>query len=684
MVHKHHFLRWLTVHCRLENQLGSISGTVRTAKLLFLIWVVHRASTATALPVGAEEEPSVAKYEVNFQDNFSSSEGVRNSTFVADNTTEPLQYDFGGVGFFSKCESTYNRYLEESRESAKWAAGAASTLMALIPALLAFGPLKTCNIGLLSALDGPLGFIAAGFTFGLPVNQLSLTDHAMVVFQRKDHLEGSGSPPAHRYQMFRGNQVTQSSESGAPAEETPPTNTDDTVEQPANATLAPMAAARLPSSTYSLADNIMDVIQSQWEARGQRSRLAMALLTAGIIYIQLFLFLICILVSFNADYHLLFWLCPIASAHAIYWVLIGSFVLMGFARCFYELRHFQKTASVIYVNPLLVTEVNINSNTKLRLIGTPGERYTARWFSCLASLLRAKHDPPQTQRAKWRLRVTQAWFLFLQVIHYSRKPPAIVVLMLPSASATSSRSRMSLFVSGILTIFQCCWLFFLSFLFGTIIGNSVATTLVAVFVCSIAVAAARLLSIVASDELHRFFNLVLFYYDSPDERQQLEIMLRHMPGTSVHPEESTATEQSTPQRTAVTLPMGPQEHAIGSTSNIVDINELTPMDLSKILAVAKGAALGGMCLICVQLALLSFMTWNWQNDEQTLPELRVQRYKYSSPQVGQSFLEVFELSLYTTPSVLLAAISSMLHATGYRTLVEVPSTLAEAESSESD
>ncbi|KAF8466308.1 hypothetical protein BDZ91DRAFT_763133 [Kalaharituber pfeilii] len=556
--------------------------------------------------------------------------------------------------------------------------------MALIPALLAFGPLKTCNIGLLSALDGPLGFIAAGFTFGLPVNQLSLTDHAMVVFQRKDHLEGSGSPPAHRYQMFRENQVSQSSECGASAEETPPTNTDDTAEQPANATLAPMTAERLPSSTYSLAANIMDVIQSQWEARGQRSRLAMALLTAGIIYIQLFLFLICTLVSFNADYHLLFWLCPIASAHAIYWVLIGSFVLMGFARSFYELRHFQKTASVIYVNPLSATDVNIDSNTKLRLIGTQDERYTARWFSCLASLLRGKHDPPQTQRAKWRLRVTQAWFLFLQVIHYSRKPPAIVALLLPSASATSSRSRISLFVSGILTNFQCCWLFFLSFLFGTIIGNEVATTLVAVFVCSIAVAAARFLSIVASDELHRFFGVVLFYYDSPDERQQLEIMLRHMSDTSVHPQESTATKQSTPHRTAVTLPMGPQEHAIGSTSNIVDINGLTPIDLSHILAPAKGVALAGMFVICSQVAMQPFMAWNSQNDEQILPELRVQRYQYISPQVGQSFWVVFKLSLYSIPSVLLAAIRSMLHTTEYRSLVEVRSTLAEAESSESN
>ena len=73
------------------------------------------------------------------------------------------------------CRNLYNSYFEDSSEFDKAGSAAASTILALLPALLAFGPLKTANIGLLIQLTGSssVGLMAAASAFGLQVEQLS-------------------------------------------------------------------------------------------------------------------------------------------------------------------------------------------------------------------------------------------------------------------------------------------------------------------------------------------------------------------------------------------------------------------------------------------------------------------------------------------------------------------------------
>ena len=62
--------------------------------------------------------------------------------------------------------------MEETSEFNKWASSGASTIMALLPSLMAFAPAVTANLGFLCTLSTTQGLIAASLTFGLPVNQL--------------------------------------------------------------------------------------------------------------------------------------------------------------------------------------------------------------------------------------------------------------------------------------------------------------------------------------------------------------------------------------------------------------------------------------------------------------------------------------------------------------------------------
>ena len=70
-----------------------------------------------------------------------------------------------------QCETLYNTMLEDTSEFNKGGSNSASTIVALLPSLIAFTPVVTANIGFLCHLSPSQGFIAAAFTFGLPVRQ---------------------------------------------------------------------------------------------------------------------------------------------------------------------------------------------------------------------------------------------------------------------------------------------------------------------------------------------------------------------------------------------------------------------------------------------------------------------------------------------------------------------------------
>ena len=88
------------------------------------------------------------------------------------------EYFEGGLwGFWdgkdSSCGNEYNYLLDNSSEFRKYSSAIATTILALLPALLAFTRLVTAQIGLVARLDFLQGIFTAGFTFGLPVTQIS-------------------------------------------------------------------------------------------------------------------------------------------------------------------------------------------------------------------------------------------------------------------------------------------------------------------------------------------------------------------------------------------------------------------------------------------------------------------------------------------------------------------------------
>ena len=98
-----------------------------------------------------------------------------------DNSTGPHPHDPGdNLSFWGlwgpesewQCAPFFDKKLAKTSELGKWSFAIASTLMALLPPLMAFSPVVTANIGFLCHLSTTQGFIAAAFTFGLPVRQL--------------------------------------------------------------------------------------------------------------------------------------------------------------------------------------------------------------------------------------------------------------------------------------------------------------------------------------------------------------------------------------------------------------------------------------------------------------------------------------------------------------------------------
>ena len=78
------------------------------------------------------------------------------------------------------CEVLYNEVLGDTSEFNKAASNNAGTIMALLPSLMAFAPIVTANIGFMCHLSTTQGFIAAAFTFGLPVGQLDTWERVSV------------------------------------------------------------------------------------------------------------------------------------------------------------------------------------------------------------------------------------------------------------------------------------------------------------------------------------------------------------------------------------------------------------------------------------------------------------------------------------------------------------------------
>ena len=93
------------------------------------------------------------------------------------NTLDPGGVDGSGLYMLGlitpQCIEEYNEIYTNTSEYSKLGSAAATTIMALLPSLLTFGPLRNADISMLMHLDIGAALGASMLTFGLPVQALT-------------------------------------------------------------------------------------------------------------------------------------------------------------------------------------------------------------------------------------------------------------------------------------------------------------------------------------------------------------------------------------------------------------------------------------------------------------------------------------------------------------------------------
>jgi uncharacterized membrane protein YjfL (UPF0719 family) len=78
------------------------------------------------------------------------------------------------MGIFTDCDRVNNEVLQGAKEADKLAFAAATTILLLIPLMVSVSRLPTANIQeLVLTGNNTIAIITAGYTFGLPVMQVS-------------------------------------------------------------------------------------------------------------------------------------------------------------------------------------------------------------------------------------------------------------------------------------------------------------------------------------------------------------------------------------------------------------------------------------------------------------------------------------------------------------------------------
>ena len=398
------------------------------------------------------------------------------------------------------CEAQYNSQLENATEFDKAGSSSASTIMALLPALLAFAPIVTAKIGLLRNLSLSHGFIAAAFTFGLPVQQLeimttrSVTSVKRLLGNVEDDLSRCGTA---------GDSIPSANQSVSPmpqpfnncaATNQPPAITNLN-SQDANEAIEPEASS-IPnndldeevctqqvvdlstchdnnSMTFSdvVEDALAPIKQTVFDSK-RPSRIWVQLLMYIFSVIHLSLAWCLVVIILFVDPSNIIWLCPGAGGLTVSIWLVGVFSIVGFMRVRFESKIFAAT-EVIYIS---------------KASKTMGTGY-------------------------WK----RIWY-----------PQPMVVILRPTPDITSdsdSSGIKSLRVIHLLGILQLCWILFLSFFFSSTIGGALFRTLLTVSAFIFVVAVSRGLSILTHWLAEKYIGLKVIEYDNLQELRVIRNLL---------------------------------------------------------------------------------------------------------------------------------------------------------------
>lgn len=401
------------------------------------------------------------------------------------------------------CEAWYNHVLGNTTQFDQAGSNSASTIMALLPSMLAFAPIVTAKIGLLRHLSLSQGFIAAAFTFGLPVQQLEVMATRSVTSVKE--LLGNFEDALSHYGANGGPIPPTNS---TPPNHPPATSSSNT--QNANQAIRLTSAEAMPSSSgtqqrldptpsfhndpksfNNTAEGALSPIKQTLFDRKRPPRILVHLLMYIFSVIHLTLAWCLVVIILFIDPSNIIWLCPENGGLIVAMWLLGVFSIVGFMRVRFESKVFAAT-EVIYIS-----------------------------------------EASKTMGAGYWKRI---WF-----------PQPMVVIVRPSPNGTSDsdghriRSLKVIYFIGIL---QLCWIMFLSFFFSSAIGGALFRTLLTVSTFILAVASSRGLSILTHWLTERYIGLKVIEYDDLQELRVMQRFIGALSGVLVEIQDATGSRMN--------------------------------------------------------------------------------------------------------------------------------------------
>lgn len=399
------------------------------------------------------------------------------------------------------CEPWYNHLLGNTSTFNQVGSSSASTIMALLPSMLSFAPVVTAKIGLLRQLSLSHGFIAAAFTFGLPVQQLEVITARSVTSVKK--LLGNVEDALSRFGITRDPTPPTIS---TPTKHTPATaklNTQDanqTTGLPLDSSSSPQQSVDLSTNGYNdpksfndTVENVLALITHSAFDRKRPARIWVQLLMYIFSVLHLTLAWCLVVIILFIDPSNIIWLCPGQGGLVVDMWLLGVFSIVGFMRVRFESKVFA-AAEVIYIS-----------------------------------------EASKAMGAGFWERI---WY-----------PQPMTVVLRPSLNTSDSdeqtlKSIRSLKVIYLLGILQLCWIMFLSFFFSSAIGGALFRTLLTVSTFIFAVAMSRGLSILTLWLSERYIGLKVIEYDNLQELSVMRRFIGALSGALVEVQDASGSGMS--------------------------------------------------------------------------------------------------------------------------------------------
>ncbi|KAG0129041.1 hypothetical protein HOY82DRAFT_621011 [Tuber indicum] len=432
------------------------------------------------------------------------------------------------------CQLEYNEFLDRSTELDKWASGVATTLMTMLPSMIAFGPLRTADTQTLYYLNTLVALVTCGFTLLFRVDSWTTLrkDRIWRVTDILDEMNidmiygytrsGSGCPPSLPAANIDIPTLKRLYDSGRL----------EKLQQDAFGTSALSGGIESGST-------ITTGIQN-WQNEGRKkrrpTRTTVYMVTTVFGFIQSILFLAITSWVFMINSTLFIWGCA-GDGYMIYCRFVAwSFEIATVVR-YASTSQWMRPDEIFYIESISASPARCCCDGASALSSNPIPERTAHSNWSLIKLAQLKSNLIQfrVKRRKEQsglLRIMlNIWSLELERLN---KPHPMVLVIRPACESAQKKIAIR-WLSGYLQVLH---LGAVSFLFGSITLSSLFLTLgfVATFISAIAFS--RLASILMADWLEKRLGLTIIEYRSEMEWIAIWVVINSMPDCLVESKNS--------------------------------------------------------------------------------------------------------------------------------------------------